>query len=395
MGRKLSTLVASLLVIAVAASHTGAAPGVGRRRIRIGVHAPLTGASPVPSQSMQEGTEIFWRWLRRIDKPIHRRHVEVVFKNDQHNPSMAVAVCREMVEDDNVFMLASPGPSNNMDQMHACARYAESVGVPYVSLGTSQAFVRNFRRYFSVSRTLERQAPLVAAFLVNKGARSEANGIVAHMTSSHDPFVDRFVDAMEERRSQVDVIKRVPINAGSSDAQSTIAELKLAEVRNVAVLVRPTFFLQLLSQASAQSYRPLWTGPGHTMTHDTLAKVACNGNPRARFLSPLPAYVDRDDFDRRFDRAYRAFYSGAGDDYVWLGWAFSKALRDTLDNAGRDLTRRGFMRRNERGGVVRTGILPRARFSRSDHLGGRKTHVLRLDCTNDIWETTRTFVRRF
>lgn len=394
MGRKLLILAICSLLIAPS---VGAAPGVGRRSIKIGIHAPLTGASPVPTASMQEGTEIYWRWLRRIGKPVHRRHVSVVLKNDQYNPSTAVAVCREMVEDHDVFTLVSPGPSHSMDQITSCARYAESVGVPYVSIGTAQHALPRLDRYFSVSRTLERQAPLLASFLVNEGARSEENALVVHDTAASDPFVDRFVAAMEDRRAEVDVVRRVAVNAGTSEAQAAVAEMALADVRNVVVLVRPTFFIQLLSQAEAQSFFPLWTGPGLTMSTDPLANVVCGSSrePRARFFSPLPAFRDRDRFDRRFDRGYEAFYSGTGDDTVWLGWAFSKALRDMLDEAGRRLTRRGFVRQNERGGTVGTGIFPRARFTRSDHFGGRAVHVLRLDCSENRWVTARRSVRRF
>ena len=382
---------------AVIATPAGATPGVERRRIKIGIHVPLTGAAPVPAQSVQEGAEIYWRWLRHKNRPVHKRHVNVMLRNDQYNPSTAVAVCREMVEERRVFMLAALQGGHAAPQIEACARYAATIGVPYVSLGASEAGLRSNRRYFALSATLERQARLLASHLVDKGAGDETNGLVYFDRPHFHPFADAFVAAMERGGAEISYQRALNRNSGTEEARTTVAEMDLAGVENAVVLVTPVFWLNLLKQASSSGFDPLWTGPGLTSTHDVAANVACENapSPRARFLSPLPAFADRDRFDPKFDRAYRAFYPGSGDDFVWLGWAVSKALRDMLDKGGRDLTRRGFVRRNEGADAIRTEILPPARFTRSDHFGGRGTHLLKLDCDRNRWETKRTFVRRF
>ena len=397
MGRKLTILVCWLTIAALMAPPAGSAPGVERRRIKIGIHAPLTGAAPVPARSVQEGVEIYWRWLRRKNRPVHRRHIRVILKNDQYNPSAAVASCREMVEEQRVFMLATFQGGHGAPQIEACARYAGTVGVPYVSLGASEAGLRSSRQYFALSATLERQAQLLASHLLDKGAEDETNGLVFFDRAPFHPFADAFTAAMEREGAEISYRRALSRNSGTEEARTTVAEMELAGIENAVVLVTPVFWLNLLKQAGTSGFDPLWTGPGPTSTHDVAANVACEdaASPRARFLSPLPAFVDRDRFDPTFDRAYRAFYSGAGDDFVWLGWAFSKALRDMLDEAGRHLTRRTFVTRNENGDRLRTGILPPVTFTRRDHFGGRGTHLLRLDCDEKRWETKRTFVRRF
>jgi ABC-type branched-subunit amino acid transport system substrate-binding protein len=125
-----------------------AAPGVSRDTITIGLHAPLTGASPVPSDSVEKGKDLFFRWLESRGMDIGGRNVEVILRNDQFNPSTAVAVCKEMVEDEHVFMLMGfQGP----DQMQACARYAASRDVPYVSPGSTTLALKELRNYFATS----------------------------------------------------------------------------------------------------------------------------------------------------------------------------------------------------------------------------------------------------
>lgn len=108
MRTKLIVVLAGVFVAVTAAPAVPegvAAPrdGVTRREIRIGLHAPLTGAAPVSSHSAQDGSSVYWKWLRERGEKIHRRYVEAVLKNDNYNPSQAVAVCKEMVEKDRVF----------------------------------------------------------------------------------------------------------------------------------------------------------------------------------------------------------------------------------------------------------------------------------------------------
>jgi hypothetical protein len=104
----------------------GDTTGITDTTIKIGIHAPITGAAPVPSQSFQKGKDLYWNYLKRTNNEIFGRTVETVFRNDNYNPSQAVSVCREMVEKEKVFLLVGVAGT---DQIQACARYAASVGV--------------------------------------------------------------------------------------------------------------------------------------------------------------------------------------------------------------------------------------------------------------------------
>ena len=103
--------------------------------IKIGAHAPLTGAAPVPSDSAEKGNDLYYKWLKEQGKDINGRQVEALLRNDNYNPSQAVAVCKELVEKDHVFMLVGAAGT---DQIQACARYANSqahLGDPHRHVG--------------------------------------------------------------------------------------------------------------------------------------------------------------------------------------------------------------------------------------------------------------------
>ena len=114
--------------------------------IKLGLHAPLTGAAPFKAESFNRGKDAYW--LKGADgKPveIHGRRVEVVFQDDQYNPSHARAVCQQMAEQQEVFMLVGGGGT---DQIQSCGQYAASKGIPYVSVGTTEVGLSQLPTYF-------------------------------------------------------------------------------------------------------------------------------------------------------------------------------------------------------------------------------------------------------
>jgi ABC-type branched-subunit amino acid transport system substrate-binding protein len=396
----LTVLVLAAGVVPNAAGGTAERrPGVSRSEIKIGLHMPLTGAAPIASESASQGAEVYWKWLRQRGVKINGRYVRAILKNDNYNPSQAVAQCKELVEKDKVFMLAGIMQPTGVDQIQACARYAASVGVPYVSLGTSKIGLKGLPRYFAMTQTWARQGRMLADHLVSDlGARREKNGMLRHETPNTEDTHDAFVTAMSKKRAALDYDRAVSRNASQSEAQAVVAEMKAARIDNVFVLTSPVWFLQVLQAAENQNYRPLWVGiDGIAQSGDHVASVGCrNGNlGRSHFLSALPAFANRDSFDKRHDRAMRKVYEDPGDSITWLGWAGSKAIRKLLEGAGRRLTRARFAESVERRRNVRTGILPPFGFRPRDHFGGRGTHVLSVDCNEPRWVTVRRFVRNF
>jgi hypothetical protein len=78
--------------------------GVTDDEIVIGIHAPVTGASPIPQESFDIGKDIYWKFLAESDPDkLFGRKVKVVFFDDKFNPNEAVRVCREMVEKEKAF----------------------------------------------------------------------------------------------------------------------------------------------------------------------------------------------------------------------------------------------------------------------------------------------------
>lgn len=378
------------------------ATGVTENKIKIGAHAPLTGAAPVPNDSAQKGNLLYWEWLKEQKEPINGRYVDAVLRNDNYNPSQAVAVCKEMVEQERVFLLYGYAGT---DQIQACGRYAASVGVPYLSVGVTETGLEVLPNYFAVSLSYAEQGPLLTDFLLTKlGAKNERNGMLRFDTPNFQDAHDSFITSMDRAGARVAYDRGVCKCATQTDAQTVVQEMKAAGIENVYVLTSPVWFLQVLQAAKTQNYTPQWVGVGITKALDTVASVGCRNGTinRAKFFSPYPAWAEIDRFDTEFKRAIRAVYpeKGGGDDIMVIPWGISKIIGRLFEAAGPNLTRGGFVQSGERQRNVKTGVYPPVTFSPNDHFGGTQVHVNEAQCSgykagDNRWHTIQPFVSNF
>lgn len=377
---------------------SGDTTGITDNTIKIGIHAPLTGAAPVPSDSVNIGKDLYFRWMKDNGQTLFGRNVEVVLRNDQYNPSTAVSVCKEMVEKDKVFMLSGAAGT---DQIQACARYAASVGVPYVGAGVTELVLNQLPNYFAQSMTYNDQGPLLADYIVSElGARDEKNGMLTFETPNFEDARQGFRDGMRRAGATIHYERTVSKGAGTSEARSVVQEMSTQGIENVYVLTSPVWWLNVLKQADTQQYKPQWVGVGISMTFDTVASVACRGGDSidgSKFFSPFPAWVDVNRYDPDFRRAMDRFHpnENGGDDFMVLSWSASKTWWDMFKNVGPNVSRELFVYEVERMRGLKNGLGPVLSYSPDDHFGASQVHVSEARCSTNRWHTIKSFASDF
>ncbi|HWC14358.1 MAG TPA: ABC transporter substrate-binding protein [Actinomycetota bacterium] len=376
-------------------SSGGNSTGVTDDVIRIGVHAPITGAAPVPSDSAEQGKDLYFRWMADKGQSLFGRRVEVILKNDQYNPSTAVAVCKEMVEKDKVFLLSG---SAGTDQIQACARYAASVGVPYLGAGVTELVLNQLPNFFATTMTYNDQGPLLADMLVSDlGGKNEKNGMLTFDTPNFEDARQGFIEGMKKQGATLHYDRRVSKGAGTSEARTVVQEMKTQGIENVYVLTSPVWWLNVLRQADTQQYEPQWIGVGISMTFDTVASVACRAGGSidgAKFFAPFPAWFDSNRYDPEFRQAAEKLASKS-DDFMWLAWSANKTIWDMFKRVGKDLTREKFVYELERMRGLKNGIGPELNFAPNDHFGAAQVHVSEARCSDNRWHTIKSFVSDF
>ncbi|HUR02638.1 MAG TPA: ABC transporter substrate-binding protein [Nonomuraea sp.] len=365
--------------------------GITDKEIVIGIHAPVTGAAPIDQDSFESGVGVYWDFVKKKGGILNGRNVRVVFRDDQFSPVRARQVCTEMVEKEKVFLLVGGAGA---DQITACAQYANSVGVPYISAGVNTNGLEALKTYFAISQTYAQQSTLLAQ-LVKNNLKKTAVSMITMETPS---FVDARASAKKAFQAAGIAIKAdetISKNASSSEAQAKSQKLKEAGADVVYVLTSPTIFLNLAAGGQSQNFVPQYVGPGITNGLNLVATAGCPAIGAAKFLSPFPQLDAIDALDPDFRPAYRAKTGEDPDDIGIILWGVNKTLRVMFDATGPQISRQSYMATLESGKQFSTNVFPDSKFSPQSHFGGLSSHLLSADCVARQYKTAARFATSF
>lgn len=339
--------------------------------ITLGIHAPITGAAPLPS-TFAPASKLYPDYIN-AKGGINGRKLDAVVVDDKYTPSTASQVCTEMIKQKNAFLVIGGGGT---DQIQACARTSASFGVPYLSAGVTEVGLRSLKNYFAVSMSYPQQGPYLANFIKQKfGATPGNTAMVYSDTPNFEDAREAFVKTMGNVK-----IYKLSRNPSQSELAGAARDMCASGMKVVYPLMAPTNWLFIAAQA-----KPLcniqWSGVGLTMGLNTVARTGCEGNrpvDGATFFSPFPGIDKALSMDPEFAAAVQG--KTWDDIYVAL-WTTSKAIGEMLKATGKDLSRAKFVAQVENTKNLTTGMAPVLSYSPNDHFGARQVHVLQADCS--------------
>lgn len=369
---------------------TGTQPGADRtgisdEEIKIGIHAPVSGAAPFPATQFQRALNVYWDQRRQGGAPkIHGRGVELIFKDDHYDPFTAVDRCRAMAEQDQVFMLAGGGGT---DQIQACARFAASRGIPYLSAGTTEIGLVNFKNYFAISMSYKQQGALLAQLIKSHpelAPRSKVAMIRTNTPNFQDAH-DGFIQAVNQIGGREVVLDRtMSKNPSATEYDQVARDIGNSGAQAVYFLVAPVHYIQVTAATRYPPQNDAWfVGVGITKGLNAVLSEGCATSAgrieRAMWFSPFPGLEQADNVARGFMESYRAVNNAEPDDLGLAFWGFNMVIHQMLENAGRDLTRRSFIATTEQSSI-KTGLFPDLNYSPRNHFGADSVHLLRPNC---------------
>ena len=364
--------------------------GVTDTKIRVGVHAPITGAAPFPQNSFDKGKDVYWKYLAEKGG-LFGRNVEIVFRDDQFNPSRAVQVCRELVEQEKVFILLGAAGS---EQITACARYANSMGVPYLSAGVNEDGLTGLRTYFATSQTYHQQHPALISYITNK-LRKTKLAIVLNNTPALNETQQSVTKVAQAAELNIVRQSRIGKNASDSELLSEANALRESGAEVVYLLTSPVNFIKLATNGQAQAYSPVFMGPGITNGLNIVAEAGCPAIGPAKFFSPFPQLDVIDQLDPDYQKSYQKYNGGKGDDIGLAEWGLSKVVGAMAQAAGRDLSRQSFLAALESGKEFATNVYPIVSYNGTVRFGAKSAHLLEADCKSRSFKTIAQFSTGF
>ena len=376
------------------AAPSGDRTGISETEIVIGVHAPVTGAAPVPQTAFEEGIEVYWKFIDESGG-LFGRSVRVVFEDDEFNPQVALSKCKKMVEQDKVFLLVGGGGA---DQITQCAQYANSVGVPYLSPGVNEVPLRDIRAYFAVSESYSQQSPQLAQ-MITKMFGGQKLGIASTNSSTSNGAHESMVAAAQQAGIEVVYNKRLNPSINANQAIGIANEMRNSGAQVMYLNISPTSFLNIATAGSTQNFNPQWVGPGLTSGLNTVAEIGCQAARSsidgAIFFSPFPQLDVIDSLDPDFRPAYGRHAGGEADDLSLALWGINKSIHQMFLAAGENVTRQSFVQTLESGVTIQTNVNPTLQYSAQNHLGAGTVHVLQADCESSSYKTIGQFVSGF
>jgi len=277
------------------------------------------------------------------------------------------------------------------DQITACAKYADGIGVPYISAGVNQEGLADLGTYFALSLSYAEQAPLLVALIEELGLTKV--GVVVADTPSFADGHDAFVEAAEAADLEIVTDDTINKAANPTEQLSEAQNLKDAGAEVVFILTSPVVYLGVANNARNQDFEPVFVGPGITAGLNAVTEFGCPGVSNGQFYSPFPGLDVIDELDPDFRQAYEQFGDGAEADDIGLAlWALNKTLALMMAGAGEELGRAALMNSLEEGEAYETGVYPPVSISADDHFGGTGAHLLKADCDQKVYETAEQFV---
>lgn len=373
----------------------GNSTGVSDSEIIVGIHAPVTGAAPFPTNSFAQGRDIFWTWSGAPS--IFGRKVKILFEDDQYNPTTARDRCRKMAEQQKAFLLVGGGGT---DQIQACAQYAAQNGIPYLSAGVTEIGLNNLPNYFAVSESYKQQTEQLAQFIASDSRLSSLQDKVAMVRTDTPNFDDAhqgFLNAMQKRNKTLVLDKTLPKNPSQNDYNQMAVDLAGKDAQVVFILTAPIHYVQLTARL-APNYRPWWVGVGISMGLNVVLETGCqtsnNAIDKGLFLTPFPGVDKIDSLDPDYNKAYQDKNGRKGDDLGIALWGLNKTLAQMFQKVGKDLTRQGFISTVAQSSFT-TSVYPPLAYTPKNRFGASQTHQIKADCASKTYKTERTFVSSF
>jgi ABC-type branched-subunit amino acid transport system substrate-binding protein len=256
--------------------------GIRNGVIYIGIHAPETGAAPIPLQAFQTGTKLFWE-----NHTVFGHKVVMQFMDDQYNPSVARQDCNSMSGQD-FLVIGGAGT----DQIQACATdpTLAATHTPYLSVGVTTNGLTGLPDYFAISQTYAAQSSEVYS-MTAKLYPNDVKQKWAIITENTPNFTDT-TTSIEQLLSGQHIpfcVIRPPKNYSQSDASSAVTSAHNCGAKVAYLDVDPNFWIDMVAAASSQLFTPDWVGPGVTNGEDLVATPVCGEQAtiKAAFLSPF------------------------------------------------------------------------------------------------------------
>lgn len=384
-------------------------------RIVIALHAPVTGAAPLPTTSFEKARDVYWRHLieTKGETVLGRGKVDVLFQDDTYDPNKAGQVCQDLAS--KAFMVVGGGGT---DQIQRCGQVAAVGEFPYFSAGVTESGLESNGWYFAASMTYRQQGGLLAQYIAaNPDGKEDLGsnakiGLIITDTPNFKDAEQGFMQGLSDNG-----LSLAKLNNGNpavfrhtkndkSWINGVARDFSQAGINTVYFLSAPVIYLDFVNAAdSSFNFNPTYVGVGVSKGLNAVLNGGCkevgSRDDNGIFLSPFPGLdYARQNIPEFFDASKK--FKAPSDDIALALWGLAEGQHVMFEKYGsiygNDLERKTFRAFAEsQMGQITTEVYPAVQYSTgaTGHFGANSAHILEANCEIKEYETLQEFATGF
>ncbi|MFA5787407.1 MAG: ABC transporter substrate-binding protein [Actinomycetota bacterium] len=316
--------------------------GITKDQITLCYHLALTYGSAF--QTGADDMNVYYTAINEEKGGVYGRKIVATYENDNYDPQTAVQAATACKAKNPFLLLGGFG----MDQVPAVRNWAEQNHQLYLHTLATVNGSEGKKYSFTQSATVEKFGEMFAELAVKKHAKQKI-GIIKRNSPNWEPGVTAFKAAAKKYGLQI-VAERA-VQASQANYTQEILDMKKAGAQVVWAWDNAMASIEIVRQAKAQLYSPVWMMFPFNMVSQTAGDDALN--PPLEGVAAWPAFSKGDytgsfasyaDAIKEFERQYAKYRSGTdisgiSGDLLFMKWMGDKYLVDQLMDCGPDCTR--------------------------------------------------------
>lgn len=369
--KRLLTILAGAALSLIAPFAAAQQQGVAAETITIGAYGPITGPAAYIGLAGRDGMMLAVKEINAAGG-INGRKINVVFEDDAHSPTRALAAVKKLVEQDKVFAIMSVAGSN---ATVGTIDYVRDKGnVMYVSIASAPPVTWPHARNMFRGGTTEsaRYGELYAEYLVATAPNKRI--AIMHGREEYPRNEAEATIAKMKAWFSIEPVARAEFNINDKDFTSQLVTVQKSNPDVIAFFGNPAEAAIAFRQARELGMKqPFFVGSN--MVDPSLITAARNNAEGVTGFSLIPflpgsSAPDMKQWEANWRKEYPNAPAGRPNNFDLLAYGDMHVLAEGMRRAGKDLTTESLIKGLESIQDYRIGPVATPRtFSTKHHIG--------------------------
>jgi branched-chain amino acid transport system substrate-binding protein len=373
-------LCAAAMSCAFSAHAMAEEPGITSNSITLGAFGPITGPAAYIGLAGRDGANLAIKEINAAGG-INGRKLSMIFEDDGHSPTKALAAVKKLIDQDHVFMIFCVAGSNGT--LGTIDFVRENGRVMFVSFASAPGVTWPFARNLFRGGTTEvpRYGELYAEYL-----HDHLKATKIAILSGREEYPKNEGDALTAQLKnwyQTAPVKRAEFNIGDKDFTPQLLEIQGTDPQVIAIFGNPAEAAIAMRQAKELGMNQSFFVGSNMVDQGLLsaAKQSAEGTSGFALIPLLPSSSNPEmqSWLAKWKQEYPNLPAGRPNTFDLLSYADIYVVADAIKRAGNDLTTNKLIDALEATNEYRVGAIATPRtFTKKHHIGNLRLQAMQV-----------------